>query len=308
MKIGGNLYSKLLKKSAMNDLNWLLIGSSGQLGQALSAELRKNQVSFYAPTSQELDITESGQVFNAINEIKPDVVVNMAAWTDVDNAESFPQQAHNLNCLGPSNLAKAVKMTNSILLHISTDYVFSGIALKPWDEKDSVCPATVYGNSKAAGEASILAEIPDRSYILRTAWLYSEYGSNFAKTMVQKALNSNESVRVVSDQTGQPTYAVDLAQRILTVISNKIPFGIYHGTNAGSTTWYDFAREIFKLSGGDSTRVFPISSNEINRKARRPEYSVLGQSNWAKAGLQTMRPWQVALEECIPEILRRREG
>ena len=193
---------------------------------------------------------------------------------------------------------------------VSTDYVFSGISDRPWREDDLRAPVSLYGTTKAAGEVALLSEYSEGSYIFRTAWLYSEWGKNFAKTMVRLALNGDGEVKVVDDQVGQPTLAMDLANQIVDSVIAKLPFGIYHATNSGQGSWFDFAQEIFNLCGDRvlADRVVRTDSSAYVRPAKRPAYSVLGHDAWKNVGVNgvavpEMRDWRLALQEAMPAII-----
>lgn len=291
-------------------MTWLIIGGTGQLSRALAAELTSRKIYFQAWGSNFLDIRSFNMTLELILALRPSVIINTAAWTDVDGAESNPEEAFAINFKGAFNLAFAAKAVGAVYLQVSTDYVFSGFSKRPWLETDLRNPSSIYGFSKAAGEEAVLNEYPEKSYIFRTAWLYSKWGKNFAKTMVRKALFENGEVEVVNDQFGQPTFAVDLAQQIISSIQIQIPYGIYHATNSGQATWFEFAREIFASCGGGTfaDRVIGVDSNHYSRPAKRPIYSVLGHDAWAlnNSKLPTigvMRNWRVALSEAIPTII-----
>jgi len=283
-------------------MSWLITGSSGQLGVALSRELDKHGIQFVEYGSKDLDITQSSTVREAIRKISPTVIMNCAAWTDVDGAESHELEASRVNSDGPENLASAAKLCNSKLIHISTDYVFSGESQDPWLITDEVNPQSAYGRTKALGENRVLATYPESSFVVRTAWLYSPWGKNFAKTMTKLAIKGDGDIRVVNDQVGQPTSAMDLAKQLVELGLSHSPAGIYHGTNSGQATWFEFAQEIFKLAGADVGRVTPVSSKEHIRPAKRPSYSVLSHESWVKSSVKPMRDWRIALTEAIPAI------
>jgi dTDP-4-dehydrorhamnose reductase len=196
-------------------MTWLIAGGSGQLGIALQGELKAQHVKFFAPNSNEMDITNSAKVHDVVNDIKPAVIINAAAWTDVDGAEMQSADVFNVNATGAKNLASAAKSVNAVLVQISTDYIFSGTRSFPWSENSKPNPVSVYGASKNEGERLVSKEYPERTFTIRTAWLYSENGRNFAKTMTKLALKDSQIIRVVKDQIGQPTYARDLALKII---------------------------------------------------------------------------------------------
>lgn len=284
-------------------MSWLITGGSGQLGIAVSKELDKRGIPFGAWSSKDLDITQSSTVSEAIEKLSPIVIINCAAWTDVDGAESREVDALRVNSDGPENLALAARKSDSKLIHVSTDYVFSGESQAPWQIGDEINPHSAYGRTKAQGESRVLASYPKNSFVVRTAWLYSPWGKNFAKTMTKLALKGDGEVRVVNDQFGQPTSASDLAKQLVELGSSTSPAGIYHGTNSGQATWFEFAQEIFKLSGADIGRVIPVSSTEYPRPAMRPSYSVLSHDAWASTSVKPMRDWRIALVDAMPAII-----
>jgi dTDP-4-dehydrorhamnose reductase len=284
-------------------MTWVITGGSGQLGLALQSELTVQGIDFVSVNSSELDITNQQLVEELVESIKPDVIVNAAAWTDVDGAETAEFAAYGVNALGPQNLAIAASKVGARLVQVSTDYVFSGEGTTPWSESAEHNPQSVYGSTKSEGEKFVLATYPKGSYVVRTAWLYSAERKNFAKTMTKLALNGAGEVRVVKDQAGQPTFTGDLAEQIIDLIVSDFPVGIYHGTNGGQATWFEFAQEIFKHAGADVGRVIPVSSSEYPRPAKRPSYSVLGHDAWAKTTVEPMRDWRIALAEAMPAII-----
>lgn len=284
-------------------MTWLITGITGQLGIAVSQELGRHGLSFIGCSSEDLNITQGLVVREFVSHLSPKVIINCAAWTDVDGAETNEVQAFRVNGKGAENLALAAKNCGAKLIHISTDYVFSGHSKSPWQTGDAINPHSAYGRSKAAGESRVLKDYPANSFIVRTAWLYSPWGKNFAKTMTRLAINGDREVRVVKDQKGQPTSATDLAKQLVELGLSNSPAGIYHGTNSGQGTWFEFAQEIFKLVGADTNRVVPVSSSEYPRAAKRPEYSVLSHESWAKTNVQSMRDWRIALEEAMPAII-----
>ena len=291
-------------------MSWLVVGATGQLGRALSKVLSERGIEFSALDSKQLDITSGDEVTRVVSALKPSVIVNAAAWTDVDGAERNPDAAHAVNAEGPLHLASAAKAVGAVFAHVSTDYVFSGISDRPWHEDDLRAPVSVYGTTKAAGEVALLSEYSAGSYIFRTAWLYSKWGKNFAKTMVRLALNGDGEVKVVDDQVGQPTSAIDLANQIVDSVIAKLPFGIYHATNSGQGSWFDFAQEIFNLCGDRvlADRVVRTDSSAYVRPAKRPAYSVLGHDAWKNVGengvaVPEMRDWRLALHEAMPAII-----
>jgi dTDP-4-dehydrorhamnose reductase len=283
-------------------MTWLITGGSGQLGVAISQELGEKGLLFNAWNSKDLNITQGPMVRDFVSDLSPKVIINCAAWTDVDGAETNELEASQVNGDGAENLALAAKNCGAKLIHMSTDYVFSGEGKTPWHVDDRINPQSAYGRTKADGEGRVLRAYPVNSTIVRTAWLYSPWGKNFAKTMTRLAINGDGEVRVVNDQMGQPTSATDLAKQLVELSLSNLQAGIYHGTNAGQGTWFEFAQEIFNLVGADVNRVVPVSSSEYPRPAKRPSYSVLSHDGWTKSTVQPMRDWRIALEEAMPAI------
>lgn len=281
---------------------WLVLGARGQLGSDLVSVLQAGGRHVVAMDVPDVDICDAASVATAMADSRPDVVANCAAYTAVDQAESDEETALAVNGRGPDLIAQQVALRPSTrLIHISTDYVFSGDARTPYPEDGVVGPASAYGRTKLAGERAVRAVLPDRGFIVRTAWLYGAIGTNFVKTMLTLA-STDRDVPVVTDQVGQPTWSRDLAVRLEQMISAKAPAGIYHGTNSGACSWYEFAREIFRLAGADPDRVRPTTSQQFSRPAPRPAYSVLGHSGWEAAGLGPMRNWAAAAGEAVPLI------
>jgi dTDP-4-dehydrorhamnose reductase len=284
-------------------MSWLITGGLGQLGIATSQELGERGILFHAWGSGDLNITQGPTVRDVIAKLSPKVIVNCAAWTDVDGAEINENDAFRVNSDGPENLAFAAKLSNSKLIHVSTDYVFSGESQTPWQIEGEINPQSVYGRTKAQGESRVLASYPENSFVVRTAWLYSPWGKNFAKTMIKLAIKGEGEVRVVNDQVGQPTSTMDLAGQLVELGLSTSPAGVYHGTNSGQATWFEFAQEIFKIAGADVGRVIPVSSSEYPRPAKRPSYSVLSNDAWANTSVKPMRDWRIALADAMPAII-----
>jgi dTDP-4-dehydrorhamnose reductase len=274
----------------------LITGASGMLGRDLTEVCADLDVR--ALRKADLDITKAADVRQALAGV--DVVVNCAAYTKVDEAEEDSDEAMAANAVGPQTLAEACKDTAARLIHLSTDYVFRGDATAPYPEDSPRDPVSVYGKSKAAGEEAILQSYPEGSVIIRTAWLYGEYGPSFPRTMLNAAA-TRDTLSVVDDQVGQPTWTKDLARQIRLVIDSEIRRGIFHGTNSGHTSWWNFARTIFQTAGLDPNRILPTTSAEFPRPAPRPAWSVLGHDAWGAAGLPAMRNWEDAFADAYPE-------
>jgi dTDP-4-dehydrorhamnose reductase len=277
---------------------YLIAGAAGMLGQDLQKALAGREVT--ALSRAELDVTDRDAVLAAV--AGHDVVINASAYTKVDDAETHEHDAYAINALGTENLAVASARHGARFVTVSTDYVFEGNATTPYAEDTPRDPINAYGRTKAAGEELAIAAHPDGTFVVRTAWLYGAGGANFAKTMVKLA-SSHETVSVVDDQLGQPTWTGDLAAQIVALLDADAPAGVYHGTNAGQTSWYGFARAVFAQAGLDPERVRPTDSSTFVRPAPRPSYSVLGHDGWARAGLAPMRPWEDALAAATAEGL-----
>ena len=281
---------------------WLILGGTGQLGRELQDYLVEQKIIHLAPKKNELDLISEIDVLGYIKDTKPFLIINCAAWTDVDLAEAKESDALQINGYAVEYLARSAKKFNSKFVHISTDYIFSGNGEKPWSENDQSDPKTAYGRTKKYAEYAIHSVYPENSLIFRTAWLYSKYGENFVKSILAKATYTKEDLFIVNDQIGQPTLASDLAKQIVLSINHKLQPGVYHGTNSGQASWYDFALEVFTLTGQDQSRIKPISSSMLKRPATRPAYSVLGHEAWLKSGVPEMRNWKLALQSFLTEI------
>ncbi|QEE60823.1 dTDP-4-dehydrorhamnose reductase [Salinibacterium sp. dk2585] len=272
----------------------LIAGANGMLGRDLQTVLAGTDVT--ALGRAELDVTDLDAVLAASEG--HDVIINASAYTKVDDAETHEDDAYAVNATGTGNLATAAARHGVRFVTVSTDYVFAGDATQPYPEDAPIDPKNAYGRTKAEGERLALAAHPDGTYIVRTAWLYGEHGPNFVKTMLRLAAD-RDTLSVVDDQVGQPTWTLDLARQIAALIDSDAPAGAYHGTNGGQTSWFGFTREIFRLSGLDPERVQPTDSASFVRPAARPAYSVLGHGRWADAGLSPMRRWEEALAEAL---------
>jgi len=290
---------------------WLVTGAAGMLGRDLTALLTARGEEFTALTRADLDITDGAAAASAISAVKPDVVVNCAAWTAVDAAEENEAAALAVNGHGPANLAAACASLGAVLVHPSTDYVFPGDATVPYAEDAAPAPAGAYGRTKLAGEQAVLAALPDAGYVVRTAWLYGAHGKNFVKTMLRLA-RRDVAPGVVADQYGQPTWTADVAAKIYDLVGAAAPAGIYHATSSGQTTWFGFAEEIFRLHHDLETQdrdaererltPRPLTTAEYPTPARRPAYSVLGHAAWQAAGMAPIGDWKDALHRAFPAI------
>ncbi|PWT72366.1 MAG: dTDP-4-dehydrorhamnose reductase [Bacteroidetes bacterium] len=283
----------------------LITGANGQLGQefeSLSANFP--QYRFVFASRQELPIEDASAISTIFNSVKPNICINCAAYTAVDKAESEREQAFLVNADAVGHLANACKKVGAKLVHISTDYVFDGQSSRPWKEDDPTHPINVYGESKRAGEILAMQNNP-ATIIIRTSWVYSSFGKNFVKTMI-RLMKEREMVKVVDDQIGSPTYAADLARVIMKVIKaeNFIP-GIFHYSNEGRISWYEFAIAIKRLVRSDC-KVEPIRSSEYPTPARRPNYSLLDKTRISTVYGIHIPDWKDSLSLCIEELRKRK--
>ena len=267
----------------------MITGAYGMLGSDLREVLKNFEL--ICTGSKDLDITDEEKVMEFISEKSPDLVVNAAAYTAVDDCETNFDEAYAVNAIGPKNLAIACKSIDVPLVHISTDYVFDGSKRTPLIETDKLGPQSAYGKTKLEGE-KFIQENTDKYFILRTAWLYGLHGNNFVKTMLDLA-ETHDEITVVNDQIGSPTYSLDLAVAITNLLHSD-KYGIYHVTNEGEISWYEFAKLIFELSNVD-VNVIPVSTEEFPRPAPRPHYSVLDNKKWNASGFVPMRDYKEAL-------------
>ena len=280
---------------------WLVTGANGMLGRDLTALLASEDEQVTGLGRDSLDITDPGAVVAALDRHQPSVVVNCAAWTAVDDAEAHEADALRINGDGAANLAAACARAGAALIQPSTDYVFDGHARTPYAEGNPTGPRSAYGRTKLAGERAVLETLPATGYIVRTAWLYGEHGPSFVRTMIRLARKGNP-VDVVTDQSGQPTWTVDVATAIRALIAAKAPGGIYHATSSGQTTWFGLAQEVFDLQGAGRAMVRPTTSEAFKRPAPRPAYSVLGHDAWAKAGIAPIGDWRTSLHRAFPAV------
>jgi dTDP-4-dehydrorhamnose reductase len=279
---------------------WLVTGAAGQLGTRAVDLLRTLDVEVTAPRRAELDITDADAVREAVSTVRPDVVLNAAAYTAVDAAEDDENTADAVNHRGAANLAAALaEARTGRLIHVSTDYVFAGDATEPYDVDAPVAPTGAYGRTKLAGERAVLSTLPDRTHVVRTAWVYGGPGPNFVDTMLRLE-RERDTVDVVADQIGSPTYALDLAAALLDLgRRDDVPAGVLHFANAGRASWFELAREVFRLAGADPARVRPTDTASFPRPAKRPAWSVLSTRAWEAAGLPAPRDWKVALAAAL---------
>lgn len=271
----------------------LVLGAKGMLGQDLvkvfSADRHYEVIAW---DIKELDITNRKEVFEKISKLKPEIIINAAAYTDVDGCESAKDVCMRINGEAVGYLAKAAKKIDAVLVYYSTDYIFDGKKKEGYvEDEKNISPINVYGQSKALGERE-LQKNTNKYYLIRTSWLYGKAGKNFVDTMLKLA-QTQKKLRVVCDQHGKPTYTVDLAKRTKELLESGRDFGIYHITNEGETTWYEFAKKIFELAKVD-IKVLPCTTEDFPRPAKRPEYSIL-----INTKLPPLRSWKIALFEYL---------
>ncbi|WPU95823.1 dTDP-4-dehydrorhamnose reductase [Mucilaginibacter sabulilitoris] len=281
--------------------NIIVFGASGQLGHCLKAVAASKQINnIFFPPEGEANILDADALSKLFEQYKPAYAINCAAYTAVDKAEDDIDIARKINRTGAANLAAQCKNHDTVLVHISTDFVFKGDKPYPLVESDVAEPISVYGLTKLEGEQDIVDILP-RHYILRTSWLYSEYGNNFVKTMLKLGAD-REELKIIADQIGSPTYGIDLAAAILDIItSDSERFGIYHYSNEGVTSWYDFAKGIFDLVGS-KVKVYPIRTSEYPTKATRPAFSVMDKAK-IKSTFNIQIPyWRDSLIVCLERL------
>lgn len=282
-------------------MNILITGCNGQLGNEIQL-IEKNypQHTFHNTDVADLDITDSAAVTSFVEQNAIDGIINCAAYTAVDKAEDAEELCMLLNATAPSYLAAAVGRRGGWMVHVSTDYVFDGTAHTPYTEDLPTSPDSVYGRTKLAGEEAVMSSC-DRVMVVRTAWLYSEFGNNFVKTMMRLG-REREQLGVVFDQIGTPTYAGDLAEAIMTAVDKGIVPGIYHYSNEGVTSWYDFTKAIHRIAGITTCDVRPLHTAEYPAKANRPAYSVLDKTKIKSTYGIAVPHWEESLEKCIGRL------
>lgn len=283
-------------------MNILVTGCNGQLGNEIQL-LEKNypQYTFFNTDVQELDITDTNAIEKFVEDNHIDGIINCAAYTAVDKAESDEALCTKLNAEAPAYLANAIEKQGGWMIHVSTDYVFNGTNHIPYTEECETQPCGVYGKTKLVGEFNVL-KFCKRAVIIRTAWLYSTFGNNFVKTML-KLGKEREALNVVFDQIGTPTYAADLAHTIMQVIEKRIIPGTYHFTNEGVTSWYDFTIAIHRIAGIKSCKVQPIHTSEYPTPAMRPHYSVLDKTKIKQTYGIEIPHWEESLNTCIQVLM-----
>lgn len=279
-------------------MNILVTGANGQLGNEMRVLSVENpQHTYFFTDVQELDICDEQAVEAYVNENEIDVIVNCAAYTAVDNAEDNRELCNRLNNTAPGYLARAAQGRGAAMIQVSTDYVFDGTAHVPYTEEAPTCPDSVYGSTKLAGEQNVLDHC-ERVMVIRTAWLYSIYGNNFVKTMIRLG-KERETLGVIFDQIGTPTYANDLARAIYAAIDKGVVRGVYHFSDEGVCSWYDFTVAIHRLAGITSCKVRPLHTAEYPSKAPRPHYSVLDKTKIKNTFDIEIPHWEESLKRCV---------
>lgn len=281
-------------------MRWLVTGSAGMLGTDLVDLLRHRGEDVTGLVRSDVDLHDPDAVRAAVDGF--DVVVNCAAWTAVDDAEEHEAEALEVNGVVPDILARAVAETSGRVVQISTDYVFDGTATTPYAENARIAPRSAYGRTKAAGEEAVRAALPDRHYVVRTAWLYGAHGGCFPKTMA-RLVRRRGAVSVVDDQVGQPTWTVDVADLVARLVEAGAPAGRYHATSSGQCSWYELARAVVTSAGLDADAVSPTTSDAFVRPAPRPAYSVLGHDALLRAGVTPIGDWRERWEAAAPSVL-----
>lgn len=275
----------------------MVTGAGGQLGAELAHLPKAEGVEIIALNRSDLDVTDSEQCRAVLKKHRPDAIIHCGAYTAVDKAESEPDEAFRVNGAGTRNLAVAASAAGIKLCYISTDYVFDGTGAVPYNEYDLTNPQTAYGKSKLAGEYAVQT-MHNRFFIVRTSWVFGKYGNNFVKTMLKMGIE-RDSLKVVSDQLGSPTYTYDLAHFLLELVQTE-NYGIYHASNTGICSWHEFAQAIFE-ERGIKTQVDPCTTDEFPRPAPRPAYSVMDHSAIRSNDFQPLRPWREALQHYLKD-------
>lgn len=282
-------------------MNILITGANGQLGNEMRVLSADNSAHTYFFTDiEELDICNEQAVNDFVVSNAIDLIVNCAAYTAVDAAEDNRELNDRLNHLAPGYLARAVQSRGGAIIQVSTDYVFDGTNHTPYTEEETTCPASAYGTAKLAGEQNVM-ESCEQAVVIRTAWLYSTYGNNFVKTMIRLG-SERDTLGVIFDQVGTPTYARDLARAIYAIINKGVVRGVYHFSNEGVCSWYDFTLAIHRLAGVDGCKVNPLHTVDYPTKAARPHYSVLDKTKIKQTFDIEIPHWETSLVECIKQL------
>ncbi len=286
-------------------MGWLVTGANGMLGTDVCRVLTRHGIPFTAVDRAHLDLLDEAAVGEAV--AAHEVIVNCAAWTAVDDAETAEREAYDINTIAPGVLSRAAAEHGRRIVQVSTDYVFDGTASAPYDEDAPTDPASSYGRTKAAGEAVVRAAAPDHHLVVRTAWLYGAHGACFPRTIArlarEKASVSGATVSVVDDQFGQPTWTVDVAELIVRLVLAEVPAGTWHATSTGKASWFQFARQVVERAGLSPDLVSATDSSSFVRPAPRPSYSVLGHDKLHRHGIEPIGPWEERWAAAASEVL-----
>jgi dTDP-4-dehydrorhamnose reductase len=277
----------------------VIFGGKGQLGKSLFFKLKDLNYEVIALGKDELDIKNEGAIFSLLSQIRPQFLVNCAGWTDVNEAENFPVEANLVNAISMIGITKACVSFGVKLIHISTDYVFSGESNSSYRVDSERIPVNKYGETKLGGELIIESSDKLEYWILRSSWLYGNSKNDIISKLLSKYWSNNNPIPVVKDQFGHPTYVFDLAKRITEVINLEPKYGVYHASNTGTTSWYNFAQQAFQILGLEYNRVTPVDYVELNLNVNRPSRVTLDFSKWESVGLTPMRNWSLALNDCL---------
>ena len=284
---------------ALNIKKIVIFGGNGQLGKSLFSELRNFNFEVVALGKNDLDIRNEGAVYSLLSQIRPQFLVNCAGWTDVNQAENFPVEASLANATSLYGIANACISLDIKLIHISTDYVFSGESNHSYKVDSERTPVNKYGETKLGGELIIESSDELKYWNLRSSWLYGNSNNDFISKLLIKYRIDEKPILVVNDQIGHPTYVFDLAKKIIEIMTFEPEFGTYHASNSDTTSWFKFAQESFQLLGLDYNRILPIKYSELNLNINRPSKVILDLSKWESVGLAPMRNWVIALNDCL---------
>jgi dTDP-4-dehydrorhamnose reductase len=285
-----------------SELRWVILGGNGELGTSIARKLQEKNFQTLTLSRTDFDVTKSKQHEIKITEFGPDVIINAAAWTNVELAEVNQESAMQVNGYAVAELAKIAKNSNSKFFQLSTNYVFAGDLAKEYSINAKSNPVNQYGISKDFGEKLAIQEYSSNSYIIRTSSLYGPNGTNFVNKLLQRYYRDNEVIEVVSDQFCQPTFAGDLADQIIDISLHDLVAGIYHCTNSGVTNWFEFSRVILESLNLNAQRVKPVFTIDVFNKAKRPLFPIIEETSWGELGLKPMRNWEIALKSVIQQI------
>jgi len=284
------------------ELRWAILGGNGELGTTIARKLKERNFETLTLSRADFDIAKATQHEVKITNFRPDVIINAAAWTNVELAEENQENAMQVNGYAVAELAKIAKRSNSKFFQISTNYVFAGDLARAYSTNAKSNPVNQYGVSKELGEKNAIQEYSAKSYIVRTSSLYGLNGTNFVNKLLKRYYGDKEIIEVVSDQFCQPTFAGDLADQVIDISLHDLAAGIYHCTNSGVTNWYEFSKVILESLNLNSQRVTPVFTTDGSSKAKRPLFPIIEETIWGELGLKPMRPWEIALKSVIQQI------